>query len=440
MNTKARRKPASEMNSQPFVSRLLGVYPQKQQGLYMQRVKIPGGRISWPQWLKIAELAQTYSQGFPLHITTRQDIELHHITAENVSVVQQGLTEVALMTFGACGDSIRNITVCAGCGLCPEGFDLLPLARLVHRYLEQQPVVLNLPRKFKISFSGCRQSCARPWLNDIGFIAQRNGKFTVIGAGSLGPKPALGIRLYKDLPSKHILPLCIAATELFEQYGNRENRRRARFRHVREKLGDHAFKKELDIRFSRLRASQSWPDISPASNNKGVKLLCRLQLPNGNITPEEAFQLAETAQLESILRINLEHGLELYGTGTIQLPNNLAAYADKPIIVACPGSSTCARALVNSWAVADALRQVLAKHCSPDVRISISGCPNNCAHSAVADIGLVGMRRKQKGKQTECYRLFKGGGNGRNNKLAEKSDIVRAEDISNAVEHLLKTR
>ncbi len=440
MNTKARRKSASELNSPPFANRLLGVYPQKQDGLFMQRVKILGGRISWLQWLKITGLAQTYSQGFPLHITTRQDIELHNITAENIPAVQQGLAEVALMTFGACGDSIRNITVCAGCDLCPEGFDLLPLAQLVHQHLQQQLVIFNLPRKFKMSFSGCWQSCAKPWLSDLGFIAQHDGMFTVIGAGSLGPKPALGIQLYKDLPPVHILPLCVAAIEFFEQYGNREDRRRARFRHIREKFGDRAFKKELDIRFGRLRASQSWPDILPASGDENVKLLCRIQLPNGNITPEEAVQLARTAQLESVLRINLEHGLELYGTKAIHLPENLAAYANKPVIVACPGSSTCAKALVSSWAAADELRRTLTGHYSKNVRISISGCPNNCAHSAVANIGLVGMRRKRKGKPTECYRLFKGGDNGKNNKLAEKSDIVCAEDISNAVEHLLETR
>lgn len=440
MMAKSQRKPVSELDSQPIANRLLGVYPQKQQGLYMQRVKIFGGRVSWPQWLKIAELAQDYSQGFPLHMTTRQDIELHNIASKDIAAVQQGLAEVALTTFGTCGDSIRNMTVCAGCGLCPKGFDLLPLAQLIYQYFERQPVIFNLPRKFKMSFSGCRQSCAKPWLNDLGFIAQHDGMFTVIGAGSLGSKPALGIQLYGDLPSKHILPLCISAIEFFEQHGNRENRRLARFRHIREKFGDRAFKKELDIRFSRLRASRSWPDISPASGIKSIKLLCRLQLPNGNITPDEAIQLACAVQLKSVLRINLEHGLELYGKETIRLPENLVAYADKPVIVACPASSTCARALVNGWAAADELRQTLVGHCFSDMRINISGCPNNCAHSAVANIGLVGIRRKQKGEPTECYCLFKDGGNGRNSKLAEQSDIVRAEDISNVVKYLLKTR
>jgi len=139
-----------------------------------------------------------------------------------------------------------------------------------------------------------------------------------------------------------------------------------------------------------------------------------------------------------VLRINLEHGLELYGKETIQLPEDLAAYASNPIIVACPGSSTCAKALTDGWATAERIRQVLARQDSPDVRISISGCPNNCAHSAVADIGLVGLLRKQKGRQIECYRLFKGGGNGKSDKLAEQCETICAHDVPTTIKHLLE--
>lgn len=426
---------------QKIPSRMLGVYPQKQDGLFMQRIKIFGGRLSWPQWRRTAQLANSYSSGFPLHITTRQDIELHDITAADLPAVQQALAEGALTTFGACGDSIRNMTVCPGCELRSDSFDLLPLAQLVNQHLQQKPVIFNLPRKFKISFSGCVHGCAKPWLNDLGFIAKQNGLFTVIGAGSLGAKPALGIQLYKDLPAKDVLPLCVAALEFFEEHGDHKNRRRARFRHVREKLGDQPFQKELNMRFSRLKTKQSWPDISPARSEKNVKLLCRLQLPNGNINPEDAIELADIAEHKgAILRINLEHGLELYGTEPVQLPDKFAALAANPIIIACPGSATCPGGLCDCWATADSIRQALANQNRQDVRINISGCPNNCAHSAVSDIGLVGLKRKQDGKQIECYRLFTGGGNGRNNKLAEQSEIIPAQSAPDTIKHLLKTK
>ena len=420
-------------------NRLLGVYPQKQDGLFMQRIRIPGGRISWPQWRRIAELAARYTPGVPLHLTTRQDIELHDVAQESITAVHEGLAEAALMIFGAGGDSVRNVTVCAGCDLCRDAFDLLPLARLVQAHLEQQPAIFNLGRKFKISFSGCEKACARPWISDLGFIAQAGGLFTVIGAGSLGAKPAPGIRFYEDLPAGDILPLCVAALEFFEKSGERENRRRARFRHVREKLGDRNFLTELDTRFKEVKARQAWPGIVPAATDGHLKLSHRLQLPNGNISSREALELADAAEPEAAaLRINLEHGIELYGTENFELPDSLARLANNPIIIACPGSTTCPRGLANCWATADKIRKKLTKQQTKQLQICISGCPNNCAQSAVADIGLVAMTRKVNSIPTEHYRLFTGGGNGKNEKLAEPSSVISARDVCETIESLLK--
>jgi sulfite reductase beta subunit-like hemoprotein len=420
-------------------NRLLGVYPQKQDGLFMQRIRIPGGRISWPQWRRIAGLAFKYTPGVPLHLTTRQDIELHNVTHNSIPAVHDSLAEVALTVFGAGGDSVRNLTVCSGCDLCRDALDLLPMARLVQLHLEQQPVIFNLGRKFKISFSGCEQACARPWISDLGFIAQANGLFTVIGAGSLGPKPALGVRFYKDLPAGDILPLCVAALEFFEQSGERQNRSRARFRHVREKFGDQVFLNELDSRFKQTKARQSWPDVVPAATKGHIKLLHKLQLPNGNISPQQALELADAAEPKrATLRINLEHGIELYGTEEFELPDSLAQLANNPIIIACPGSTTCPRGLANCWLTADRIRKKLKKRQTKQLQICISGCPNNCAQSAVADIGLVGMKRRENGKLSEHYRLSTGGGNGKNEKLADQLSVISARDATDTIESLLK--
>jgi sulfite reductase (ferredoxin) len=436
---KQRESGKTRTGKQSSPNRLLGVYPQKQDGLYMQRIRIPGGRISWPQWRKIAELAAQYTPGAPLHLTTRQDIELHDVTGSSISVIHEGLAEVALTTFGAGGDSVRNLTVCAGCDLCRDAFDLLPLARLVQSHLEQQPVILNLGRKFKISFSGCEQACARPWVSDLGFIAQSNRLFTIIGAGSLGAKPAPGIKFYKDFPAGDILPLCVAALEFFEQTGDRQNRHRARFRHVREKLGDQAFLAELHSRLKQVKARQSWPNIVPATTKSHLRLLHRLQLPNGNISPQDALELAEVAEPKgAALRINLEHAIELYGTEELKLPDRLARLANNPIIIACPGTLTCPRGLANCWLAADRIRKKLTKQQTKQLQICISGCPNNCAQSAIADIGLVGMTRKVNGISTEHFRLFTGGGRGKNEKLARQSTVIPAEDVSDTVAYLSK--
>ena len=119
--------------------------------------------------------------------------------------------------------------------------------------------------------------------------------------------------------------------------GDRQNRRRARFRHVRERLGDDQFKAQLAEQFDKTRSSQDWPDVPLITPNINSRLLWQLHLPNGNITPDVALQLADAAEPHNAkLRINLEHGLQLFGTKTIRLPDNLAALESLPTITACP--------------------------------------------------------------------------------------------------------
>lgn len=419
-------------------SRALGVYPQKQSGLFMQRVKVTGGRLNWYQWRRLAELATAYCDRFPLHVTTRQDVELHQIPQGDIAAVQQGLTEAALLTFGACGDSIRNVTVCAGGDVCEDGYDLLPMAQFVRQYLETLPVIFTLPRKFKISFSGCAKSCAKPWLNDLAFVAQPDGRFTAIGAGSLGPKPALGIELYRDVPAAKVLPLCIAAIEFFERHGDRRNRRRARWRHVREKLGDEAFKAELDRRWEQVLARRVWPRLCPAPGRGALALQCRLQLPQGNISPSQILRLADAAEaVGATARIDLGHGLVIYGPEPVALPKDMAAMTTAPTIVACPGNTTCPQGLADCGATAARIREALVGKDVSGVSIHISGCPNNCAHSAAARIGLVGVIRKSDERSMPHYRLLTGGGDGTRNALAHARDVVPASEVPRMIESLL---
>jgi sulfite reductase (ferredoxin) len=423
----------------PGGSRLLGVYPQKQDGLFMQRIKIPGGRINRSQWRRAAQLAATYAGESPLHVTTRQDVEFHNVSGRHIAAVQQRLAEVGLSVFGAGGDSVRNVTVCGGCDVCDGGYDLLPLALMVGRHLEQEPIALTLPRKFKISFSGCPRACAKPWLNDLGFIAQPDGRFTVIGAGSLGPRPSLGILLYENMNAEDVLPVCLAAVEFFNRHGDRENRRRARLRHVREKMGDDAFKAELDHQFKLVAARQPWPRISPAPARRDVKQQCHLQLPNGNITASEALCLVDVSDAaDAAIRIDSEHGVSLYGCEPVRLPDSLAAMTTAPVIVACPGCATCPRGLVDCRATADRIREKLSSRDSSHARICISGCSNNCAQSAAAQIGLVGMVRSVEGRPSPHYRLFTGGGNGANGRLADPSVILQADAVPAAIDTLLR--
>lgn len=419
--------------------KILGVYPQKQKGLFMQRIKVLGGRLNWYQWKVLAELASTCCRGTALHVTTRQDIELHNIARRDLAAVQQELAKAALVTFGAGGDSIRNITVCPGCDFHPDGYDLLPMAMLVHQFIEQLPVIFRLPRKFKISFSGCMKACSKPWLNDLSFIAQPDGLFTVVGAGSLGPRPAPGIELYQDIPADKILPLCIAAVEFFEQHADRLNRRRARWRHVRERMGDEVFKAELDRRWQQVTATRAWPCISLTQGQGKLKKQYRLQLPDGNITPEQVLSLTNAAGASgATARIDLEHGIILYGPGPVQIPEQMIPMTTAPTIIACPGSTTCTRGLVNCQATAAKLRDAFGDRDFSGIRINISGCPNNCAQSSAAQIGLVGRLRKSGGKSIPHYQILYGGGNGKNNILAEPREVIPADKIPCAIREMLQ--
>ena len=416
--------------------RLLGVYPQKQEGLFMQRIKIFGGRISWPQWRAVAKLAAAYTSQTPLHLTTRQDIEFHNASAADLPGLQEGLSAVGLSTFGAGGDSVRNITVCTGCESC--GQDIYTLANVVNTQLAAMPMITTLPRKFKISFSACSKACAKPFINDLGFVAQENGLFAAIGAGSLGSKPAMGIELYKDLPVSDIVPLCTAAIDFFAEHGDRQNRRKARLRHVRERFGDETFKQELDNRFKMLREKSSNQTIAIENTNQKLKMLARLQLPNGDIAAEDALALADFAESADLeLRINLTHGLELYSRGgrMLPLPPKLTALTSLPTIVACPGCKTCPNALTDCCATAEQLRNHL--RLNSDTAVHISGCPNDCAQAVVADVGLIGLTKTIDGKKGPAYRILTNGGRGQTNKPATEQAVVPAEAVPEYIAKLL---
>ena len=429
---KANQKPDLALQFAVAADRLHGVYPQKQTDLYMQRIKIPGGRMNWPQWRTISQLQERFSPGTPVHLTTRQDIELHNLCLDDTVKVQQILIDAGLSVYGACGDSLRNITVCSGCGFCKDGWDVFAVSEAVKDCLQSQPAIMNLPRKFKISFSGCRQSCAKPYVNDIGFIAVTEKHFEVIVAGSLGPAPALGIMAYEKLPVSDVFALCRAAVEMFTELGERNNRRKARFRHIRGKLGDDAFLSELDRRFKEAKNKDPQPEIVLAKTNSDFKLLHRLNIPDGDITAEQILLLADLCQPRSIeSRINFEHGIELYGLEPLKLPESLKVFENTSIIICCPGNRSCPRGLINCQLTASMIRNALADDKRfNNVRINISGCPNNCAHSAVAAIGLVGLKRKKDGISEDCVQLYTGGGDGRNQNLAQKRGVETVENIA----------
>jgi len=421
--------PCDALPDDPAASRLLGLYPQRQDGRWMQRVKALGGVLTAAQWRALGAAAAELTGGTALHLTTRQEIELHDLSADQVPDVQRRIAAAGLPGLGACGDTLRNVTVCPHSGVRSGAADLLPLAWAVRRTLEALDGIYTLPRKFKISLAACADACAGPWNNDLGFVARRRDGawgFEVMIAGSLGARPGTGIRLFDHLPAADVLPLVVAAVRLFAQLGDRTNRRRARLRHVRERLGDEAFAQRMTAALEEARLERDWPPVDLPEVADGHDAQALLTFPNGDVTPAAADALAALADCDDLrVRIGLHHRVHVFGRDDKALRRAIGSQLEltgaarpQPTIVACPGTRWCSRALVDTNTLADRIRRELGGVLNPAAVVCISGCPNGCAHSAAAPIGLIGGLKKVDGRSAEAFDLYLGGDLGRSAELA----------------------
>jgi sulfite reductase beta subunit-like hemoprotein len=428
--------------------RLLGLYQQRQKGLWMQRVKILGGILTHEQWAALAALCRCYTPSAPLLLTTRQDIEFHDVSTETIPLLQAGLDRICLSSIGACGDTLRNITVCPGNGLCENTPDLIPAAQALRKTLESYQGIYSLPRKFKISFSACAKACAQPWINDLGFVFScdtEQTKVKVIGAGSLGPRPSTGICIEEKCRPEDILPLTLAAIRLFDKHGDRTNRSKARLRHVRERVGDAKFIAMLheELQNGNKEPLPALPELS--RSNLKLRHVTDLNLYYGGLTPDHAEAMSLLMRSENIVvRPQTHHRISLFAQdaaralNVVQDSQLLRDLADSPDVVSCPGTTYCSRALVNTHAVEEAIRTQSADGKTGAIRIS--GCPNMCAQSAVADIGLIGRIKKDAdGNKVEGFSVVTGGGMGKTPELAKQySSFIAAEEAPSFIKGLVE--
>jgi sulfite reductase (ferredoxin) len=427
-------------------ARLLGLYPQVREGLWLQRVRILGGILTARQWRSLTDIAHRFTPATPLHLTTRQDVEIHDLSEDLVPAVQQHMILAGLTGLGACGDTLRNVTVCPCSGLVRAAPDLEPLAWQIQKLLEAQDGIYALPRKVKISLSACADGCAQPFINDAGLVAaQRNGiwGFRVIMAGSLGTRPATGIEVFDWLAAGEVLPLVLAAIRVFAEHGDRVNRHKARLRHVRERLGNEAFLTLLMGAFAKAKQDRSWPAVQVVEGNKAYDAKVALHFVNGDVSADAAASLAELAeQPDTCVRISNHHQVIVFGTDAARLAEQIAgkpalraAARPGPRIVACPGKRWCKRGITHTNALACLLREQLGDALPASAAICISGCPNGCAQSGVADFGLVGGLTTVDGVRHEAYSLLTGGSMGRDANLAKP--IAQRLRIEQVVERIV---
>ena len=431
------RFPCDSLPEDPAQSRLLGIYPQRSvgaEGLFMQRVKAPAGRLTLDQWRGSARLGAQYTPDYPLHVTTRQNIELHGVREKDLPAVQREIASLGLTGAAACGDAVRNITVCPRNGCCHGTWNINGVVCAIRAAVETLPWRTNLPRKFKISVSGCREACARPWLNDVGLVANEDGSFRVILAGSLGAKPGLGLLAYESLPIGDVLPLIVGVLRLFYAEGERTNRSRARLRHLRERLGDEVFLARVEELLQIEKRESNWPAPMLRRVEAEVPLQDRLFLPLGDIAPDMVLELMDAvAAVKGEVRLGMEHDLLILGGAKSVLSPRLATLSGGNAVVACPGATWCTRGFVDCRAVAGRICSALPRGCG--LVVGSTGCPNNCSQAPTMDIGLVGRMLRRNGQEhVQGFRVFAGGGKGVTPTLAQEIHTgLPAETVHEAV-------
>ncbi|MEL6721590.1 MAG: nitrite/sulfite reductase, partial [Bacteroidota bacterium] len=222
-----------------------GVYGQRQLGVQMFRIKIPYGRLTAEQLVRIADVSEKYATG-NLHITTRQDIQLHYVKLGDSPKVWTELAEKKVTAREACGNTVRNITGSAKAGIDPnELFDISPYVHATYEYFLRNPICQEMGRKIKIAFSSSDVDSAYTYFHDFGFIPRLNEKgergFKVVIGGGLGAVGAVAQTAYEFLPEDQIIPFMEAGIRVFDRYGEREKRMKARMKFLVKALGFEGF-------------------------------------------------------------------------------------------------------------------------------------------------------------------------------------------------------
>src|SRR3990167_435440 len=433
----------------------------------MERIKIPYGGLNVKQLEVLADLGEEYSDGI-LHVTNRQDIQLHYVHIEDTPSLFRRLAAVGITTREACGNSVRNVTGCPYAGVCPdESFDTTGYADATFRFLLGHPDVQDFGRKFKISFSGCKNHpCALASMHDLGLIAvtkTENGKekrgFEYYVGGGLGAVPQLA-KLFDDfVPEEELLPLTQAVARIFARHGEKKNRNRSCIKFLVSDWGIDKFREAVLEERKKIKPDPRWnsflekinqfdetalrppgeikqigtPDylkwlqhnIRP-QRQKGYSVVT-LVLPLGDLTSNQARDLAGITRkfIKDTIRLTVEQNLVFRWVSNNDLPQlyeelkkiNLAEPTAGSIvdITSCPGTDTCKLGISSSRGLSGELRKQLAeKNYQNDevignLRIKVSGCFNSCGQHHIADMGFYGISRKVGSYIVPHFQLILGG-------------------------------
>lgn len=455
------------LNPEKFRSLRLarGVYGQRQQGVQMIRIKLPFGKVTVKQLQRIAAISDEYSNG-NLHLTTRQDIQVHYVSLERTPELWAQLEQDDITLREACGNTVRNVTASATAGIDPkEPFDVSPYAHAVFKYFLRKPFAQELGRKFKIAFSSGDDDTAFTFIHDIGFIPKVrivNGVvvrgFRVLVGGGLGAQPFLAQPAFEFLEEEKIIPFTEALIRVFDRYGERASRHKARIKYLVNKIGlpellrlveeerkalpQQTFvinREAVSVRpnnaptvFTTFRVSdnskfQAWFLTNVFEQKQKDHFGVYIHVPLGNIhsgTARELAAIVEKYAADDIRITNTQRFLLKYvkrealpalyrALDSIGLAEpGFDSVAD---ITACPGTDTCNLGIASSTGIATELERVIRTEYpeliyNRDIKIKISGCMNSCGQHGLAQIGFHGSSFKSGEQVVPALQLSLGGG------------------------------
>ena len=442
-----------------------GVYGQRQAGLHMLRIKVPGGRLTPEQLDAVADVTETYSQKGVAHVTTRQSIQTHFVPLDSTPAAMRRLAKVGMTTREACSNTVRNITACSLSGVCPrEHVDVTKHLDGVVKHFLRNPLNQQLPRKFKISFSACESDCAQAMLHDCGVVAvNKDGQhgFMVKAGGGLGHKPREAIVVEEFIPEHELLFAIEALVTLHNKYSDRTRRAKSRIKFLVERFGVDGFREKYREEFERTRqalADQPHPKGEWRTQTVGQspgqgaprKLFAQHQpdlfvlpiaLPIGDITPVQLRGVAALLRAQGLgeIRTTQDQNLTIFNVPQAKvaaLRDGLAALGLRgPVagdnVVACPGSSTCRLGITASMLVAPELSGGHA-----DLNVRVSGCHNGCAQPETGDIGIYGEGKRVHGKLVPHYQMYFAGSGVKDGALALKGPALPVARIKQAIERV----
>ncbi|WP_442795248.1 nitrite reductase [Pelobium manganitolerans] len=443
-----------------------GIYGQRQPGVQMVRIKIPFGKVTFQQILKIADVSDEFASS-NLHFTTRSDIQIHYVSLDRTPELWARLAEDGITTREACGNTVRNVTASCIAGIDPkEPFDVSPYAYAFFKYFLRNPVCQEMGRKFKFGFSSSDDDTAISFIHDVGFIPKvriENGEevrgFKVVLGGSLGAQPYIGQLVTEFMHEDLIIPFGESVLRVFDRFGERTNRNKARLKFLLNKVGFDEFLKmaeeeriatkvktykidrdsiptpnipeaivtDVEIPAERKLAYEMWLATNVfEQKQKGFNgVFVKAKTGDMSTTVARQFIAAIRPYASDELRVTISQGLLLKYVRT----ENLAAlflaldalkltepgHDSVADVTTCPGTDTCNLGISNSMELSRVLESVIYEEYeefvyNKDIKIKISGCMNSCGQHGIAHIGFHGSSMKVNGRVMPTAQVLIGGG------------------------------